>query len=154
MKVITLNEDPKTSVTKRAFALFTALMYLSCLAPAAVHAESVSGIHGDVPAKNPAFAVSLISAEEGGEVRLGRASIVIPPGALLEDTEISITRLKRVHDTGENIDNATASGGGYRFLPAGQQFQKEVSITIKCRHRRHRKCQCQRNRRTGAHDRP
>ncbi len=70
MNEIMEKEISKPSVTKRAFALFTALMYLSCLAPAAVHAESVSGIHGDVPAKNPAFAVSLISAEEGGEVRL------------------------------------------------------------------------------------
>lgn len=126
MKVIRREGSTESSV-KRAFALFTVLMYMSCMAPA-VYANS--GNENKENSKNTAVSASLISAEYGGEIRLGKASIVIPPGALDRDTEISITRLRKVHETGENIDNATASGGGYRFLPAGQQFLKEVRITI------------------------
>ncbi|MBR1911502.1 MAG: hypothetical protein IJ828_04010, partial [Treponema sp.] len=128
MKVITANEISKPSAAKRALALFTALLYLSCLAPAATYAAPPAQPALEQAAQT--FAAATISAEKGGEVRLGKACIAIPAGALERDTEISITRLRKVEDTGENLDNATASGGGYRFLPAGQQFQKEVSITI------------------------
>ncbi|MCL2720919.1 MAG: hypothetical protein FWD47_06220, partial [Treponema sp.] len=60
----------------------------------------------------------LITASEGGVVELEEARIIIPPGALEEDTQISITRLFSTQDTEEGIKNATVAGGGYRFLPA------------------------------------
>ena len=41
MKVITANEVSKPSATKRDLALFTALLYLSCLAPAATYAMAL-----------------------------------------------------------------------------------------------------------------
>ncbi len=117
---------------RRAVSLLVALTYLSCLCPAAAYAAPPAPERTSVAAAGSAVETSslLISAEHGGAVRLGRASIVIPAGALLHDTEISITRLASVADTGESIQNSTERGGGYRFLPAGQQFQKEVLITL------------------------
>ena len=73
---------------------------------------------------------SLIKASVGGTVKLGKASIVIPAGALEKDTEIKIERLREVADTGERLYNATAGATGYRFLPAGTQFRKEVEINL------------------------
>ena len=71
----------------------------------------------------------MVNAENGGVVRLGQASIEIPRGALGEDTEITITRLFVTGETGE-LTNATAGGGGYRFLPAGQTFRSEAIIRL------------------------
>ena len=72
----------------------------------------------------------LISAQNGGKVTLGEASIEIPEGALKKDTKISITRLAKVEDTGESLFNAIPKAGGYRFLPAGTKFEKDVTITL------------------------
>ena len=128
------SETTYTSPIRRATALAVACGYLLTLLPAA-HAAPAGGCPAPLPPPsladraNPddiATSRAVISAESGGEVRLGRASIKIPAGALAEDTEISITRLGRVRDTGEGLDNATERGGGYRFLPAGQQFLKYV----------------------------
>ncbi|GHT75773.1 hypothetical protein FACS1894124_7550 [Spirochaetia bacterium] len=80
--------------------------------------------------REPETAGAVIRAEAGGEVRLGEAGIVIPGGALEEDTEIRITRLWEVAETGEGIANATEGGGGYRFEPAGTEFKKEVRIEL------------------------
>ncbi|MBQ3799126.1 MAG: hypothetical protein II837_02410, partial [Treponema sp.] len=132
------SETTCTSPIRRATALAVAMGYLLTLLPAA-YAAPAGGCPAPLPPPpladraNPddiATSRAVISAAEGGEVRLGRASIKIPAGALAEDTEISITRLGRVRDTGEALDNATERGGGYRFLPAGQQFLKEVAITL------------------------
>ncbi|MBR1911207.1 MAG: hypothetical protein IJ828_02500, partial [Treponema sp.] len=70
MKVITANEISKPSVTKRALALFIALTYLSCLAPTVVYAEAGNS-GAPQPSGSQLYAANLISAEEGGEVRLG-----------------------------------------------------------------------------------
>ena len=72
----------------------------------------------------------LISAEAGGKIELDGASIEIPSGALKKDTRISITHLRRVEDTGESLYNAIPSSGGYRFLPHGTKFLKDVTITL------------------------
>ena len=72
----------------------------------------------------------LITAKEGGTVVLGQASVVIPPEALSVDTVISITRIEEIEETGDSISNATNSYGGYRFLPAGTKFNKEVIVSI------------------------
>lgn len=72
----------------------------------------------------------LITAKEGGTVVLGQASVVIPPEALSVDTVISITRIEEIEETGDSISNATDSYGGYRFLPAGTKFNKEVIVSI------------------------
>ena len=72
----------------------------------------------------------LITVKDGGTVQLGNVKIEIPAGALSQDTVISISRLNEVADTGESISNATLSAGGYRFLPAGTKFSKNVVISI------------------------
>ena len=71
----------------------------------------------------------LVNARTGGVVQLGAASITIPPNALEEDTEITITRLLVTMDTG-TLNNATANGGGYRFLPEGQQFREPATVRL------------------------
>ncbi len=71
-----------------------------------------------------------VSSTKGGIVTLGRAKITIPAGALKEDAEISIVRLHSVAPTGEDIKNVTEGEGGYRFLPAGTKFLKEVMIEL------------------------
>jgi len=118
----------------RVIACSAAIFYIVTLFPFSAFAQEVSEGKRTRALIEATFTgekeSALIRAEEGGEVRLGRASIVIPPGALKKDTEISITRLFRVADTGERLYNATEGRGGYRFLPAGQQFEKEVVITI------------------------
>jgi len=82
------------------------------------YAEAVHEVHS-----------ALITAE-GGRVVLGSAEVDIPAGALERDTEISITRLTHVQDTGDAIDNATAGAGGYRFLPAGMKFKTGVTVKL------------------------
>ena len=122
----THSESTYTSPTRRAAALAVAMGYLLTLFPAAYAAPAAGSPqlppalpHESAGREMEVTSRAVISAESGGEVRLGRASIKIPAGALAEDTEISITRLGRVRDTGEGLDNATERGGGYRFLPAG-----------------------------------
>ena len=74
--------------------------------------------------------VKELITKTGGEIKLGDASIVIPEGALKKNTEISITHLEKVADTGESLYNAIPGFGGYRFLPAGTKFEKDVIITL------------------------
>jgi hypothetical protein len=76
------------------------------------------------------FAAAVIRAGEGGVVELGGAGIAVPPGALTEDTEITIIRLYETEETGEGLKNATAGGGGYRFLPAGLRFQEAAEVRL------------------------
>ena len=78
----------------------------------------------------PEINSQFIKAAEGGRVVLGSAEVDIPAGALEADTEISITRLSRVADTGEELCNVTAGSGGYRFLPAGTKFKTEVTVRL------------------------
>lgn len=129
----TMEKDiEKISGSKRIMAAMMVMTYVFALSPVTVFADSRNEI------KVPEVKVEvteeksevLISAENGGSVVLGRAKIEIPAGALKEDTVISITRLKQVSDTGESLYNATAESGGYRFLPAGTKFQKDVTITL------------------------
>ena len=109
----------EAGAARRIAAAAMMITYISAISPPALSAE---------PAANNAKAKrttsvkeekseALISAEKGGTVTLGEASIEIPAGALKEDTAISITRLYKVEDTGESLYNATAKSGGYRFLP-------------------------------------
>ncbi|MCL2480118.1 MAG: hypothetical protein FWF38_00245 [Spirochaetaceae bacterium] len=71
-----------------------------------------------------------IKAGEGGIIKLEGVSIEIPAGSLDKDTLITIKRLIKTHDTGEELKNATAGGGGYKFLPAGTKFKKEAVIRM------------------------
>ena len=122
----------KVSFTKRIVAIVMMVSYIFVLCPLSLFAESVTN---DTEAKRSVSVKEeksevLISAEEGGIVTLGDASIEIPEGALKKDTKISITRLLKVEDTGESLYNAIPHSGGYRFLPAGTKFEKEVTITL------------------------
>ena len=121
-----IGEKSGVSHKHRVIACSVAIFYMMTLFPYSAYALEGEGAKRNRALVEAAFTgekeSAVISAERGGEVRLGRATIVIPPGALKKDTEISITRLFRVADTGERLYNATEGRGGYRFLPAGQQF--------------------------------
>ena len=122
----------EASFTKRIAAVIMTASYISVISPITLLAETATNnadIKGTVSVKEEKSEV-LISAEEGGTVVLGEASIEIPEGALKKDTRISITRIHKVEDTGESLCNATAHPGGYRFLPAGTKFEKDVTITL------------------------
>ncbi|WP_407434453.1 toxin TcdB middle/N-terminal domain-containing protein, partial [Treponema sp.] len=75
-------------------------------------------------------ASALITKKAGGVIELGRVKIEIPAKAVKEDTEISITRLGKVKETGETLKNVTEENGGYRFLPKGTKFKKKVLISM------------------------
>ena len=122
----------EASFTKRIAAVIMTASYISVISPITLLAETAinnADIKGTVSVKEEKSEV-LISAEEGGTVVLGEASVEIPAGALKKDTRISITRIHKVEDTGESLCNATAHPGGYRFLPAGTKFEKDVTITL------------------------
>ena len=122
----------EASFTKRIAAVIMTASYISVISPITLLAETAinnADIKGTVSVKEEKSEV-LISAEEGGTVVLGEASIQIPEGALKKDTKISITRLLKVEDTGESLYNAIPHSGGYRFLPAGTKFEKDVTITL------------------------
>ena len=122
----------EVSFCKRIVAMIMMVSYISVMSPLSLFAESVTNdteTKRSVSVKEEKSEV-LISAEEGGIVTLGDASIEIPEGALKKDTKISITRLLKVEDTGESLYNAIPHSGGYRFLPAGTKFEKDVTITL------------------------
>ncbi|GEM_PF-628518 len=91
-----------------------------------VESEEMKDEWGDLPLE----VKSLITKKDGGVISLGNVSIEIPAGAVKKDTEISITRLEEVNETGEMLANATQLMGGYRFLPAGTKFKKKVVVSI------------------------
>ena len=72
----------------------------------------------------------MISALNGGKVELGKASVEIPEEALSLDTEISISYLSKVQETGDSLTNVMINGCGYRFLPAGTKFNKKVTVSL------------------------
>ena len=127
-----LGKAMEVSLGKKIIASIMMLSYIFVLSPVSLFAEEVKSnaeMYRGVSVKEEKSEV-LISAKEGGTVTLGSASIEIPGGALKEDTAISITRLYSVEDTGESLYNAIPNSGGYRFLPAGTKFEKEVIITL------------------------
>ena len=122
----------EVSFTKRIVAIVMMVSYISVMSPLPLFAESVTNNTDEkrtVSVREEKSEV-LISAKTGGTVTLGEASIEIPEGALRKDTRISITRLLKVEDTGESLCNAIPHSGGYRFLPAGTKFEKDVTITL------------------------
>ena len=124
--------DAEVKASKRIVASLMLVSYIFVISPVALFAEEGKKVIQKVEAVSATEEKTevLISAKTGGTVVLGEASIEIPEGALKEDTKISITRIKKVEDTGESLYNAIPNAGGYRFLPAGTKFDKEVTITL------------------------
>lgn len=97
----------------------------------AVSSKSEKSVNYPNQIKIEASTEKLITINDGGIVELNGASVEIPAGALSEDTVIRIERLEEVAPT-DDIENTTVGGGGYRFLPAGTKFLREVYVTIPC----------------------
>ncbi|MCL2791682.1 MAG: hypothetical protein FWD87_01195 [Spirochaetaceae bacterium] len=113
---------------KKSISLFVLVLYIFSLFPAA----SLFAMEEEY---KPFVYVleseaQLIKASEGGVIKLRGASIEIPAGALDKDKEVTIKRLLRTNEIGGDLQNVTQGGGGYRFLPAGTKFNKEVVIRI------------------------
>ena len=68
-----------------------------------------------------------ISAAEGGEVKLGKAALSIPAGALSEDLEVTL-EAKRPAST--LPEQGSLSGLSYDFGPDGTTFEKPVELTL------------------------
>ena len=68
----------------------------------------------------------------GGKLEYAGASISIPENALKKATTIRIDRMAEngLPPLDPGMINVTAGGGGYRFLPHGTNFGKEVTIQI------------------------
>ncbi|MBO7637648.1 MAG: hypothetical protein J6S91_01610, partial [Treponema sp.] len=122
----------ETSGRSKFIAAVMLATYVLAASPASLFAASIADRHRYRKAATEVVerAEALITASDGGRIVLGDASIDIPEGALKEDTVISISRLARVEDTGESLYNAIPGSEGYRFLPAGTKFQKDVTITL------------------------
>ena len=96
--------------------------------------DTTFSIHGkDAPANrsgnlNPSE--KRIITITGGTIQLNGAILEIPPAALKKRKEISITALnkKDLPILDEGLVNVTPNQGGYRFLPHGSIFEKEVKI--------------------------
>ncbi len=122
----------ETSGRSKFIAAVMLATYVLAASPASLFAASIADRHRYRKAATEVVerAEALITASDGGRIVLGDASIDIPEGALKEDTVISISRLARVEDTGESLYNAIPGSEGYRFLPAGTKFLKDVTITL------------------------
>ena len=118
---------------KQIIASLVAGFYLFSLNPMFLYAQesrnmNIVSLKNIVAVEKKSSA--LIKACEGGKVELDGACVEIPANALEKDTEISITRLATVAETGEGLENVTCGGGGYRFLPAGTKFKVDATISL------------------------
>lgn len=68
-----------------------------------------------------------ISAAEGGEVKLGKAALSIPAGALAEDLEVTLEAKKPATSL---PDQGSLKGLSYDFGPDGTTFEKPVELTL------------------------
>jgi hypothetical protein len=68
-----------------------------------------------------------VSAADGGEVKLGNASLKIPGGALSEDLEVTLDRQEPAKSL---PDQETLQGMTYDFGPNGTKFEKPVELTL------------------------
>jgi len=82
----------------------------------------------DLPPAEPA--ASALIGPEGGTLRLGKAGVEIPPGALSADTFISICGLSEIQSLGDGLSNATDRAAGFRFEPHGLRFLRPVRIRL------------------------
>ena len=125
-------ETVKTSGKSKFIAAVMLSTYVLATSPMSIFAAGIANHHRYHKSATEVIerAEALITAKDGGRIVLGDASIDIPEGALKEDTVISISRLARVEETGESICNAIPGSEGYRFLPAGTKFLKDVTITL------------------------
>ncbi len=118
---------------KRLITSFVAGIYLLSINPMPFYAQkpqSQKTAAESAPLLKNRKSSALIKASRGGRVELDGACVEIPANALEKDTEISITRLSSVAETGEGLENVTNGGGGYRFLPAGTKFKVDATITL------------------------
>ena len=146
------NEMNDVKISRRIISGFMLVVYLIGLGPVSLFAQNLNRTISGSPYRENRLPAGervkstfvnyvenktkeekseeLIIAEKGGSITLGDASIVIPSGALKENKKISITHLKTVEDTGESLFNAIPDFGGYRFLPKGTKFEKDVIVTL------------------------
>ena len=71
-----------------------------------------------------------ITPEEGGVLSFGEVRLVVPPGAVEKTTTLSVEELRDVWPLEPGMTNLTGHRAGYRFLPKGMTFTKEVQVTI------------------------
>jgi hypothetical protein len=91
--------------------------------------DSNGGADGGAKSGSPSTPVDvkkMITADEGGEVKAGKAALSIPAGALSEDTEISVTTV----DADDLPSSGDVASDAYDFGPDGTTFEKPVTLTL------------------------
>jgi hypothetical protein len=82
---------------------------------------------------NAGASVVTTIGDQGGEATVDGATLVVPEGALSEDTEIGVERLP-ASEAEEFLDllgaGQTAASAVYVFTPHGSQFDEPVTITL------------------------
>lgn len=71
-----------------------------------------------------------VTPEAGGVLSLGDVRLWVPPGAVKTTTTLTVEELRHVHPLEPGMKNLTAGQAGFRFLPRGMRFEKEVRVTI------------------------
>ncbi|HEX2882844.1 MAG TPA: hypothetical protein VHO25_25165 [Polyangiaceae bacterium] len=88
---------------------------------------------GNTGSQNSGGSVVTTIGDQGGEAEVDGAKLVVPEGALSEDTEIGVERLSSA-DAEEFLDllgaGQTAASAVYVFTPHGSQFDEPVTITL------------------------
>jgi RHS repeat-associated protein len=71
-----------------------------------------------------------VSPDKEALIEFGDVSLNIPAGALAQEKEITIEVLSSVEPLEPAMFNITSGGTGYRFLPHGTQFLKDVTVAL------------------------
>ena len=113
----------------RAFRLIPLALVLAWGVPAC---SSSSGDDDDsagnpTSTETPGSTSAEITAEEGGDVELGKAKLSIPGGALADDTTVTIESSK---PSSSLPDASSLTGLVYDFGPTGTEFTQPVALTL------------------------
>jgi len=92
-----------------------------------VACSSDSDKKADTTVETPGSVTAKISADKGGEVKLGAAALKIPAGALSDDLEVTLDAKQPDKSL---PDQASLSGLTYDFGPDGTTFDKPVELTL------------------------
>ena len=82
--------------------------------------------------KNIHYSEQLATKQNGFDIQLANAHLIGEEGTVEKETKVSITALRDrdIPALDAGMVNVTAGYAGYRFLPHGTQFQKDVAVEL------------------------
>ncbi len=108
----------------RAWSILSLVVVFTALP--ACSSGSKNSDNGSPAAMTPTVVSQMVTATGGGVVTAGGAELDVPPGALAEDTTITVTESSK---SGEPMADAIA-GDIYDFGPEGTTFAQPVQLSI------------------------